>query len=241
MSKKPNPASKRGFTIIELLVVIGIITMLMGLIIPTVNILRENAKETQCANNMKQWMAALNQYADENKSVFPGDGLGENETWAWYEVLPPYIGLDPYSKQIGSGKAGDVPRVPRPGGGRSLFVCPSYPTTEVLPADLAAYTYSYGMNYWINAEKSAPELTKRMRLSQVKHPDAFIVFTETEDFNKKAVTLYPPNGKVSPPAFRHNKKVLCGFADGHVSPANSDLARTYQWNPHFLPGEETGQ
>jgi len=227
--------NRRGFTLIELLVVIGIIAILLSLAFPVVNKLRERAKEVQCANNMKQWMSAMSQYIDENKSLFPGDGVGDDDSWAWYEVLPPYMGLDPFSVQ----KEAEPPRVPAPGLGRSLFICPSYRSDKAFLADNDENAYSYGMNYWVNADDKPAYFTKRMRLSQLKRADLFVVFAETEDYTKKTIALHPiEKSKTSYPAFRHSKKTICGFADGHVGAATEAMARNLQWNPNFDAGQE---
>ena len=62
---------KRAFTLIELLVVIAIIAILMGVLLPSLNKVRELAKQRSCATRIRQHLFALNMYADENDSKLP--------------------------------------------------------------------------------------------------------------------------------------------------------------------------
>ena len=84
---------EKTFTLVELLVVIGIIAVLAAMLMPALGKAREKAKQAECINNQKNLSLSITMYSNDNRSHFPfttqgAVGCGVYGGWIRYENFP---------------------------------------------------------------------------------------------------------------------------------------------------------
>jgi prepilin-type N-terminal cleavage/methylation domain-containing protein/prepilin-type processing-associated H-X9-DG protein len=136
-----------GFTLVELLVVIGIIALLIAILLPSLQGARRSANSIKCQASLRQVGIAFKMYADEHKNAypvavhFPGDPRFPKFTIErrWYDLVAKYI-----SKEMAA--ATDLEKVREKS---VLWGCPEWKTKED-SSDWAndKYRPGYGMNYY---------------------------------------------------------------------------------------------
>jgi prepilin-type N-terminal cleavage/methylation domain-containing protein len=137
---------RRAFTLVELLVAIGIISVLIGILFPVLGKVRQQAASTKCANNLRQLAAGWTLYADANQGIscpgrlprFPRAvyGIDGDDQYRprWYELL-------------GASVKKYATKSPKPIEDDSwtieseLFLCPTVPEWR------NSRNYAYGYNY----------------------------------------------------------------------------------------------
>src|SRR6185436_8375515 len=86
----------RGFTLVELLVVIGIIALLISILLPALNAAKERANRVKCSSNLRQIGQGLLLYANDNKGIYPRTPANTGGTYAAFSQSGASAATDPF-------------------------------------------------------------------------------------------------------------------------------------------------
>jgi prepilin-type N-terminal cleavage/methylation domain-containing protein len=143
----PDDPRRRGMTLIELLVVIAIIGVLIGLLLPAIQRVRDAGNRTVCLDNLKQIGLALHHYHDNHQSLPPGVGYNDGKDLyphlSWCARLLPYLEQEALWKETQQAFALEPAfnkNPPHVGFSTVMpvFTCPSDDRTRT-PADFSSF------------------------------------------------------------------------------------------------------
>ncbi|MEI8288257.1 MAG: type II secretion system protein [Verrucomicrobiota bacterium] len=192
---------KKGFNLIELLVVMGIIAILATILLPALAKAKERARAIQCIGNLRQWGTAYQLYAGDNDDFLPRRGQGVqalfqlNRPADWFNALPGYLNL-PTFEQMAVNKAKPAAHT------QSVFICP----TADDPGGIYFLPYAMNMNLcpW-----NLPAATK---LSEVVQPISVVAMADAP--GAYAATF--PSARPYSVVARHSARVNLLFLSGSV-------------------------
>ena len=180
--------ARRGFTLVELLVVVGIIAVLIGILLPSLSKARESANRVKCASNLRQCGMAMIMYTNANRGFLPFDARNDSpnerpEDFVWWQTdrfnqidqssLAPYLSLT--KSNLG------------------MLRCPSddwarHHMTNAASPGYGIYPFSYVMNWlttsWVtsrstNAPVDLNFVTVCQKLSEVRNcADKLLMYEE---------------------------------------------------------------
>lgn len=198
-----------GFTLLELLVVLGIVAVVMGFVLSSLIGARRAANALGCESNLRQWALATRMYSNENNGCLPRRGQGVAVTTQvtrpqdWFNALPPQLRQPAYSDLLAKG------RIPRPPG-RSVWICPAAVDDQASP-----YYWSYGMNMGLSVEEASVNNGQPDKITNVGDASVMVLMADAPGQHCSVFPSKFPGGYN--PVARHRGKVNIAFLDGHVA------------------------
>ena len=238
--------TKRAFTLVELLVVIGIIAVLIGILMPALSRANRQAKMTNCLSNQKQLIMALLMYCQENKGYFPGgpgvykwkdaNGVQQPPTYRSWTAMYNPDAYNPYACNSDE-NLGPTFLAKYVSNSKQLPACPEEPFVRARgsffdPNNLEAtswtsYFYPMSIVYtpeeiWNAATTQAginngTLVQKPQKITRVKYPTEKVVIIDRKTYHDKKVMKTNETSSGVHNDKKEKTYVTAGFADGHAA------------------------
>ncbi len=206
----------KAFTLIELLVVISIIAILLAILSPALQRVRDKGKQIQCLSNVKSLALAWVLYKDSYDDKLVGSMINNDEQ-AWAHPVPSGAGSVEQEIEYAIKKGALFPFVGKSVG---IYRCPA--DRRMKDPRQTAYR-SYSIANGANGENwpgPPRNHTPAKRYSEIKTPSSKYVFLEDIDPRGSNVGSWQmnfnPPGFIDPVAMWHKRQTTLGFADGHA-------------------------
>jgi prepilin-type N-terminal cleavage/methylation domain-containing protein/prepilin-type processing-associated H-X9-DG protein len=235
-----NQHQRHAFTLVELLVVIGIIALLISILLPSLAKARQQALSVKCASNLRQIGQAALLYSNENRGYLPqaisntGTTGSAPSTNTWQEKLAPFI-----AKTLGSAGSGNTIEDWRQDVG-AVINCPVRRERGETVNPAFGIT-SYGLNCYMRLRNNTASPEKwyqwQYKLVKAKRSAEIIMYGDIVEANTDSMRTADDhvvndadvnaNPSFSPPGFRHGRSgnnsagkpagtANMVFCDGHV-------------------------
>ncbi len=213
---------KKAFTLIELLVVIAIIALLMGILMPALQKVRDQAKRIHCVANVKTLSLAYSMYVGENDQKLPGAMIND-DPHAWVKEPPSNDAtLEQKLQTIRDGAL-----YPYVGNTVEVYRCPA----DIRLKDPRQGAYrSFSIANGANGDAIWPDPPRghetAKKYTDIRSPAMKYIFLEDIDPRGSNVgswqMYFHPPGFIDPVATWHGAQTTLGYADGH--------SEMHKWN-----------
>ena len=212
-SAMPRPVRRvrRGFTLIEMLVVIGLIAVLISILLVALRGARENVRATQCMSNLRQIGLATQAYTVDYKNRLPYEDRGDEAMGfiCWIDVL--HGDLD------GDGQVDTTGYLEVVDADETSLVCPSVLSGENFRFE------SYRINSKLSeTNPTRPGYDPQRRLDTIPNQSQTVAFFDADVGGDRASFKGRWREKDNDVAFRHNTSTILTFLDWHVERVTKD-------------------
>ena len=239
MQSTSTQLRREGFTLMEMMVVIAIVTVLAAIAYPIFGRIRANSNKMTALNRMKQLAAATNTYAAAHNGIIPSeDAPGLEDTWtsfsapaaenAWYNALPRQMGEKSVADYVKENREADFYTI------KNILYLPGaqYPMKKIKDLPL----FAIGINTKLHrrgidpatGKKSTTGLKADLNISTIQLPSRTVLFLERGLPGEKrpdgiSKTDYSGSCKANAQGFvaRYTGKGIITFFDGHAEEISS--------------------